>query len=453
MSQNNYYSEEEYRIKCEIRRARVEAEKKRQLRNRKLFFGGLILLVLLALIITGIVFLVKYIKSNNIAPIAPIAEKKTVQEIGKDDTETLINDIGGLDNNIIADNGISVSGEESNSSEGSGTGNGSTTGNGGSTGNGGNTATVTGSTGTAGDGNLGGAELGYACELPKRYDFSPSDIVFSASENIKEITSTEYESEYGIMVDASAGKVIAKKNAYDTMYPASMTKVMTVLTARQYITDEMLDEKVTLSYNAISYDLKNGCSSAGFCEGETVTVRDLFYGTILPSGGEAAYMLAEYTAGTHDNFVGLMNENAKALGISDSTHFTNAAGIYDDMNYSTCYDLAVIMYAALQDDFLKEVLNSRTYTTSSTDIHPEGILISNWFLRRIEDKDNCATICAGKTGFVNQSGCCAVSSLMSESGTRYICVSGNAWSSWRCIYDHVASYNIYALGNTSYHKS
>ncbi|MBQ3898934.1 MAG: D-alanyl-D-alanine carboxypeptidase, partial [Lachnospiraceae bacterium] len=298
-----------------------------------------------------------------------------------------------------------------------------------------------------------GGGVSFPSGLPKRYDFKSGDIVFTSDSSTVYMDSGEFYSSYGLMVDVDTGKVIAQKSGFEKMFPASMTKVMTVLTARQFITDEMLDEKVTLSYNAISYDLKNGCSSAGFEEGEVVTVRDLFYGTILPSGGEAAYMLAEYTAGTHEDFVKLMNDNCEALGISETTHFANCVGVYDDNNYSTCNDIAIILAAAMKDEFLSEVLGTRRYTTSVSDFHFEGIPLSNWFLRRIEDKDTGGYVCGAKTGFVNESGCCGVSMMKTDSGKTFICVSGNAWSSWRCIYDHVAAYNIYAIGNTGYHKN
>ena len=79
--------------------------------------------------------------------------------------------------------------------------------------------------------------------------------------------------------------------------------------------------------------------------------------------------------------------------------------------------------------------------SSSTPEHPDGITISNWFLRRIEDKDCGLTVECAKTGFVVQSGNCAASFADDEAGRRYICVTANSSSSWRCIYDHVSIYS------------
>jgi D-alanyl-D-alanine carboxypeptidase (penicillin-binding protein 5/6) len=101
------------------------------------------------------------------------------------------------------------------------------------------------------------------------------------------------------------------------------------------------------------------------------------------------------------------------------------------------------MMAALDDDICNEVLNTKVYQSTATNVNPEGITISNWFLRRIEDKDIGGTIGGAKTGYVDESGSCAVSSMTSDSGTNYICCTAKSSSSWQCIYDHVAIYKNY----------
>jgi len=97
----------------------------------------------------------------------------------------------------------------------------------------------------------------------------------------------------------------------------------------------------------------------------------------------------------------------------------------------------------MQSEMCKEILNARTYTTSVTTEHPEGITISNWFMRRIEDKDTGGEVMGAKTGYVAQSGNCAVSFQENANGKTYICVTADSTSSWRCIYDHVEIYNSY----------
>ena len=139
-----------------------------------------------------------------------------------------------------------------------------------------------------------------------------------------------------------------------------------------------------------------------------------------------------------------MNQKLEELGLSGSAHFTNCVGLYDQNHYCSAYDMAMIMKAALENDLCREVLNTRVYTTSITAQHPEGITISNWFMRRIEDKETNGTIMGAKTGFVKESGNCAVSYYISSSGVPYIAVTVNTFSGWKCIYDHVALYNYYA---------
>ena len=99
--------------------------------------------------------------------------------------------------------------------------------------------------------------------------------------------------------------------------------------------------------------------------------------------------------------------------------------------------------AAMDNDLCREVLEARTYETLPTTDHPEGQILSNWFLRRIEDKDTHGEILGAKTGYVVQSGNCAVSFSRADSGRQYICVTADAHSAWRCIYDHVAVYQNY----------
>lgn len=268
-------------------------------------------------------------------------------------------------------------------------------------------------------------------------------IVLKEAAETKGIYSEKVISDYAILVNADTDAIIAKKNAYDQMIPASMTKVLTLLVAADAISAEDLNDTFTMTREITDYAYKNDCSSVGFLDGEVVTVKDMLYGTMLASGGDAAVGLATYVAGSHEAFVERMNEKVKQLGLSDSAHFTNCVGIYEKDLYCTAYDMAVIMKAAIQSELCREVLNARTYTTTPTAEHPEGITISNWFMRRIEDKDTGGEVLGAKTGYVVQSGSCAVSYQENENGTTYICVTADSTSSWRCIYDHVEIYNNY----------
>lgn len=266
---------------------------------------------------------------------------------------------------------------------------------------------------------------------------------FAVAEDAVTIYSEEVISTHALLVDVSTDTIVASKGAFERISPASMTKVLTVLVAAEQITEEDMDDTFTMTLEITDYAYVNDCSSVGFLNDEVVTVRDLFYGTILPSGGDAAVGLATYIAGSHEAFVEMMNEKLEELGLSETAHFTNCVGLYDDEHYCTLYDMAIIMRAAMENELCREFLSCHTYTTAPTEQHPEGIIISNWFLRRIEDKETGGEVIGAKTGYVVQSQNCAVSYGTFAGGTPYICVTAGSTSSWRCIYDQVEIFNRY----------
>lgn len=246
---------------------------------------------------------------------------------------------------------------------------------------------------------------------------------------------------YVIFVDLEEGEILMRKDEKTRMNPASMTKVLTLLVAVEHIDD--LDDTFTMTSEIMDYCLLNDCSTAGFERGDTVTVKDLLYGTVLPSGAEAALGLATYVSGSQEAFVELMNERLEEMGLSETTHFTNCVGIYDANHYSTVYDMAIIMENAIGNELCREVLSAHKYMTGGTKKHPEGIELSNLFLRRIEDKDTGGEVVCAKTGYVAQSQNCAVSYGEDGKGKGYICVTGGSTSPWRCIYDHADIYKYY----------
>lgn len=258
-------------------------------------------------------------------------------------------------------------------------------------------------------------------------------------------------SEYGVVIDVADNRILAQKGAKTRISPASMTKVLTVLTAADALgiggedweSNPVLDETFTITIQITDYSFVNDCSNVGFDVGEEVTVRDLFYGTILPSGADAALGLAMYVAETHEGFVELMNQKLEQLGLSDSSHVTNCVGLYDAEHYSTVYDIGVILKMAADNPFCREVLSAHTYNTAPTEQHPEGLLLSNWFLRRIEDRDTHGEVICAKTGYVVQSKNCAASLAADGSGREYICVTAGSSSTWKCIADQVELYQTW----------
>ena len=266
--------------------------------------------------------------------------------------------------------------------------------------------------------------------------------------------SSEIISEYGVLIDVENKTIVAQRAGKIRMYPASMTKILTVLTAADALgilgpegeNSPVLDEKFTITIEITDYSFVNDCSNVGFEVGEEVTIRDLFYGTILPSGADAALGLAYYVSGSQEAFVELMNQELEKLNLLGTSHFTNCVGIYDDEHYSTAYDIAVILKTAADNPFCRKVLSARTYTTSQTEQHPEGMNISNWFLRRIEDKDTHGEMLCGKTGYVAQSKSCAASLACDVNGKEYVCVMAGSAGSKNCMNDHVKAYQTWLTG-------
>ena len=269
--------------------------------------------------------------------------------------------------------------------------------------------------------------------LSAAYETSPDTAVLEG----------ELNSGYAVLVDAQSGTILASKHHDTVINPASMTKILTALVAAEHA--ENLDDTVTITLEITDYCYVNDCSVVGLMVGEAVPVRELFYGTILSSGADAALALATYVAGSHEAFVAMMNEKLEELGLSDTAHFTNCVGLYDKNHACTVLDMAVILRAAMENDLCRKVLSAHTYETAPTEQHPEGQVLSNWFLRKIEDHDTDSAVRAvgAKTGYVAQSGSCAASWGEDAAGNVYLCVTADAGSSWQAIYDHVALYKTH----------
>lgn len=278
-------------------------------------------------------------------------------------------------------------------------------------------------------------------ELPEEefFDFAPHTTEYTVGfpEAGRGVYSTN-----GILIDVEKEEILACREPYQRINPASMTKILTLLVAAEHVED--LQDTFTMTIEITDYTYLHGCSVAGFGVGEVVTVEELMYGTILPSGADAAMALAEYVAGSQEAFVEMMNQKLEQLGRSDSAHFTNCVGLYDENHYCTVYDMALILKAATDNELCRRIMSARRYTTTiANQEQPEGIMLSNLFLRRIEDKDTHGEVLCAKTGFVDQSGSCAASLAADYEGREYICVTTGSISSWACIYDHVEIYQAF----------
>ena len=269
----------------------------------------------------------------------------------------------------------------------------------------------------------------------------PALTLAQASEETKTLDLELYSSS-AVLVDVQTGAVLAEKNMDEKIYPASMTKVMTLLVAAENLPD--LDAAFTMTQAIIDPLYLAGASMAGYVNGETVTMRDLLYGAVVSSGAEATEALAQAVAGGEEAFVAMMNEKAAALGLTN-THFMNTSGLHDENHYSTVREIALILQAAMENETCAEILSAENYRASETEQHPDGLAMTNKFLYRVHHEYALggAEITAAKTGYTAEAMNCCASAGKTPDGRSVICVTANAWTGEFCIEDHIALYTKY----------
>ena len=175
-----------------------------------------------------------------------------------------------------------------------------------------------------------------------------------------------------ILIEQTTGNVIFEKGPDLPMYPASTTKIMTILLGLMYCED--LDEIVTVSYNGskagVRAQLDENSSVLGLIEGEEIKMIDLLYGTMLRSGNDGAIAIAEHIAGTEAAFVDLMNQTAQQFGMT-GTYFMNSHGLHHEYHYTTARDLATLSYIAMQNETFADIARSVTYHMDATNAQRE----------------------------------------------------------------------------------
>lgn len=196
------------------------------------------------------------------------------------------------------------------------------------------------------------------------------------------------------VMDADTGEVLLSKNMNYEYYPASITKVMTALVVLEEVSD--LDDTLTFSEYAISSLTGNSSTlSPVAAVGEEMTVRDTLYGMMLASANECATALAEYVAGSEEDFAKLMNEKAKELGCTN-THFVNAHGLHDEDHYTTPYDMLLIFQAALENERFYTIDTTVDYTMAATNMYGERTLRMGHAM--VNGDEVGEGVYAGKTG-------------------------------------------------------
>lgn len=223
----------------------------------------------------------------------------------------------------------------------------------------------------------------------------------------------EISSRTALVLDKNSGMVFYSKNADQKVYPASTTKIMTVLLAVEAIENGQVSiyDEVTASQN-MSYDLISDGSSAGIVTGETMTLENLLYCAMVSSANEACNVIAEYIGGTSSGFIDMMNARAAALGCTN-THFSNTHGLPDENHYTTANDYALIVEEAVSHDLFMDFCNVPSVTIPATNMSGERSLNNSNALicdKSIYGGKYLYPYAAGiKTGFTSDAGYCLVS--------------------------------------------
>ena len=242
------------------------------------------------------------------------------------------------------------------------------------------------------------------CVVTDESQYSPSD------------TTSEAAGLFGI----TDGQVMYSKNAFERLYPASITKVMTALIAIKY---GDLTDTVTVTEDAVITEA--GATLAGIHPGDQLTMEQLLYGLMLPSGNDAGAAIAVHMAGSIDAFAELMNREAQKLGAT-GTHFMNPHGLTNADHYTTAYDLYLIFNEALKQPEFRKVTGTTSYTADYTDGSGNPVSTTweggNWYMVGQRQTPDGLTVFSGKTGTTSAAGFCLIMASRDQKEKEYISV-------------------------------
>lgn len=209
-------------------------------------------------------------------------------------------------------------------------------------------------------------------------------------------------------------EITYSQNLHQRIFPASTTKILTAYVALKY---GNLDSVMTASENAANQ--ASDSSVCGLKTGDQMSLRQLMYGLIMRSGNDAAIAIAEGISGDVESFVNLMNQEAKALGATNS-NFVNPHGLQDENHYTSVYDMYLFLAAAMKQPEFMELIQCTSYTVDYID--SAGMPLqqvwtsTNKYLMGTEDIPEGVTVLGGKTGTTNDAGYCLV--LLSNNASK-----------------------------------
>lgn len=222
-----------------------------------------------------------------------------------------------------------------------------------------------------------------------------------------------------LLVDNTTNTPIIASSAHAKIYPASLTKLMTAYLTTKYA---KMDDVVTLNENLT---FESGAQILHLKKGDTVTVSELYHGLLIYSANDCASMLALHISGSEEEFVKLMNKEAKALGATN-THFANAHGLHDPDHYTTAYDLYLMFKANLQYPEFQETVSIPQYTMKYTNASGNPVSVTfnttNLYLAGEYPVPKGVTMVGGKTGTTQAAGSCLVILTKNKEGHEFISV-------------------------------
>jgi len=209
-----------------------------------------------------------------------------------------------------------------------------------------------------------------------------------------------------LTINDDRDEVLLSYHAFDKVYPASITKVMTALLTMEHADFE---EEVTLSHN-ITFDEGNVVRSM-LKKGDRVTVEGLYNALLVSSDNDCAVILAEHIAGSVENFADMMNKRALELGATH-THFANANGLHKEDHYTTAYDLYLIFREAMKHDRFLSTISQKDYTLEYKNSSGYGMeeykLSTNAYFNNTYPIPTGIDIVGGKTGTTSIAKSCLI---------------------------------------------
>lgn len=257
---------------------------------------------------------------------------------------------------------------------------------------------------------------------------------FIAKNGGTSLSGLDLSSKYAILISVDNMTTLASKNADEKIYPASMTKVMTVITALDYI--ENLDDEYTVTDRVLK-SIPDGASTSGMAyvkseyDINTYTVRDILFGISYRSGADSVACLLDYLGLSMDEFASLMNKKAKEIGLQN-TYFGGAIGMDTEENQTTCRDMAAIMAYAMENSYAKQFFSglSHHYDCYGKEYTYYHSTLANTVVQMGYSTDTLLrgyTLVAAKSGLEDNAGYCLVSYIENdETGEKYVLVTAKA---------------------------